>query len=225
MSAPTIMEACLRVKRGIPLPARSRSSVITGRHPPTVVKEKGAKSDGADRVISGGSTTPSFGDVMFFFPRKEKQSAQSGASPCKIVFGRDEQIETFSNSGVSPDKISVGPALPPAQKAVLMNGGTTVSYQQLDCTPQAEPTTEESLRFARAQEALGKHISGHTIPKDDTFAKKLQCTDDQWAELLADPSIYIRRHHHWQFVEQTLIGSPVWRYVMTIPSEKWDSLA
>ena len=50
------------------------------------------------------------------------------------------------------------PAHPPAHTAGLTKGGTTVSNQQLDCTPQEEPTTEEPLRFARALEALGKQI-------------------------------------------------------------------
>ena len=38
MSAPTPMEACPRVKRGVPSPVQSRPSVITGRCPPIVVK-------------------------------------------------------------------------------------------------------------------------------------------------------------------------------------------
>ena len=86
MSAPTIMEACPRVKCGVPSPARSRSSVITGRHPPTVVKEKGAKSDGADRIISGGSTTASFGDVMVFLSKKRKTICTKWRKPLQNCF-------------------------------------------------------------------------------------------------------------------------------------------
>ena len=71
MSAPTPMEACPRVKHGVPSPARSRPSVITGRRPQTAVKENGAKRDGADNIISEGSTTPSFGDVRGFIPRQK----------------------------------------------------------------------------------------------------------------------------------------------------------
>ena len=88
-----------------------------------------------------------------------------------LFFGRDNKIETSSNSGVSPGETFVGPAHPPEQTSVLVKGRTTISNQQLDCTPQAESTTEESLRFARALEALGKHISGHTVTKDNVFAK------------------------------------------------------
>ena len=55
---------------------------------------------------------------------------------------------------------------------MLVKGGKTVSNQQLDCTPQVEPTTEESLWFARALEAFGKQISGH-YSKDDMFEKEM----------------------------------------------------
>ena len=54
-----------------------------------------------------------------------------------------------------------------------MKGGPSVDNQKLDCNPQAEPTTEESLRFARAIEALGKHISAHTVTNDNMFAKDM----------------------------------------------------
>ena len=63
MSAPTPMEAFPRVKRGVLLPAQNRPSVITGRRLQTAIKEKVAESDGADNIISEGSTTPSFGGV------------------------------------------------------------------------------------------------------------------------------------------------------------------
>ena len=85
---------------------------------------------------------------------------------------RDKKIEISSNSGGSPSKIFVRPAHPLAHTAVLVKGGTTVSNQQLDCTPQAEPTIEKSRRFARALEALDKQISGHHT-KDNVFAKEM----------------------------------------------------
>ena len=91
----------------------------------------------------------------------------------QFVFGWDNKIETFSNSGVSPGEFFVGPAHPPAHTAGIVKGDKTVSNKQLDCTPQAEPTMEESLRFARDMEALGKHISGHTVTNDDVFAKEM----------------------------------------------------
>ena len=43
-----------------------------------------------------------------------------------------------------------------------------VNNKQLACNPKGEPTTEESLRFDRALEALGES-EHHT--KDDVFAK------------------------------------------------------
>ena len=52
----------------------------------------------------------------------------------------------------------------------MVRGGTTINNQQLACTPKGEPTTEESLRFDRALEALGEP-EHHT--KDDVFAKEM----------------------------------------------------
>ena len=63
MSAPTPIEACPCVKRGVLSPARSIPSVITVRRPQTAIGENGAESDGADNILSEGSTTPGFGDV------------------------------------------------------------------------------------------------------------------------------------------------------------------
>ena len=94
------------------------------------------------------------------------------AQALAFFFRQDKKIETSSNSGRSPGKILARPAHPPSHIAVLVKGGTTVNNQQLDCTPQAEPNTEESLRFARALEALVKQISGHHT-KDDVFAKEM----------------------------------------------------
>ena len=71
MSSPTPVEACPCVKRGVPSSARSRISVITGRRPPTLVEEKCSKIDGADNIISWGSTNPSFGGVKGVFPKKK----------------------------------------------------------------------------------------------------------------------------------------------------------
>ena len=81
MSAPTPVEACPLKKRGVPLPARSRPSVITGHRPPTVFEEKGFKSEEADNTISGRSTAPSFGDVKGVFPRKKFQTCTKCREP------------------------------------------------------------------------------------------------------------------------------------------------
>ena len=141
MSAPTPMEACPRVKRGVPSPTRSRPSVITGRRPQKTVKENGAKSDGADNIISEGSTTPSFGDVRGVYSNFKNWNLHKVAQALAFFFGRDKKIETSSNSGASRVRKIVRPAHLSAHTAVLVKGGTTVRNQQLDCTPQAEPTT------------------------------------------------------------------------------------
>ena len=172
MSAPTPMEACLRVKRSVPSPARSRPSVITGRSLQTAFEENGAKSDGADNIISGGSTTPSFGDVRGVYSNKKNSNLHKVAQALAIFFfGRDRKLKFLPT--VAEDLANCfRPAHPPAHTAVMVKGGTTVSNQKLDCTPQAEPTTEKFLRFARAIEALGKHISGH-LTKDNMFEKEM----------------------------------------------------
>ena len=70
MSAHTPLEVCPCRKRGVLSPAWSRTSVITGRRPKTAVKESGAERDGADNIISDASTTPRFGTLRGFIPRK-----------------------------------------------------------------------------------------------------------------------------------------------------------
>ena len=119
MSAPTPMEACLRVKHGVTSPARSIPSMITGRRPQTSVEENGAerdkadniileasatpifgdvrgvyskKRDGADNIISKSSTTPSFGDVRGVYSKIFLKTAQSGASPC-VFFRKDKKLK------------------------------------------------------------------------------------------------------------------------------------
>ena len=157
MSAPTPMEACPRMKRGVLSPARSRPSVITGRRPQTAIEKNGAKRDRADNIILERSTTPSFGDVRGFIPIKKLNLAQSGASPCVVFLQKGKnKLKLLPTLAEAPENVLASPAHPPAHTAVLVKGGTTVSNQQLDCTPQAENTTEESLRFARALESLGK---------------------------------------------------------------------
>ena len=71
MSSPTPVEACTLEKCGVTSSAQGRPSVITGRRPPTVFEEKGFKSDGADNIILGGSTAPSFGDDKGSFSKKK----------------------------------------------------------------------------------------------------------------------------------------------------------
>ena len=85
-------------------------------------------------------------------------------------FQKGQKIETSSNSGGSSGKFLARPAHPPPHTAVLAKGGTTVNNQQLACTSQGEPITEESLRFDRALEALGE--STHPT-KDEVFAKEM----------------------------------------------------
>ena len=104
MSTPTPVEACPLEKRGVPSPARSRPSVITGCRPPTVFEEKGFKSDGADNIISGGSTPSIFGDEKGGFSKKKNPNLPKVARALAIFFGRDKKIETSSKSGVSPCK-------------------------------------------------------------------------------------------------------------------------
>ena len=90
----------------------------------------------------------------------------------RFFFRKDKKIETSSNSGGSPGKILERPVHLPPHTEVLVKGSTTVNNQQLEYTPQAEPTTEESIWLDRAMEALGKQISGHHT-KNDMFAKEM----------------------------------------------------
>ena len=145
MSAPTPMDTCPLKKRSIPSPARSRPTVINGRRPPTVFEEKGFKSDGADNNILGGSTAPSFGDRKGGFPRKKIPNLHKVVQALAFFFGRDKRIEISSKSGVSPCDFFSGTAPTLAHPVVLAKGGQSVNSKQLDCPPQAEPTTEESL--------------------------------------------------------------------------------
>ena len=63
--------------------------MIIGRRPPTVFEEKGSKSDGADNIILGGTTTPSFGYVKGFL--QEKKSNLHKVAQALAVFFRKGQ--------------------------------------------------------------------------------------------------------------------------------------
>ena len=92
MSAPTPMGACPRVKRGVLSPARSRPSVITGRRPQTAVEDNGAESDGADNIISEGSTTPSFGEVRGgLFQGKKIETCTKWRKPLRFFFWKGQK--------------------------------------------------------------------------------------------------------------------------------------
>ena len=86
MIAPTPVEACYHEKHGVPSPAPSRPSVVTGRLPPTVFEENGSKSNGADNIISGVSTTPSFGDVKGGFSKKKIPNLHKVSRALVILF-------------------------------------------------------------------------------------------------------------------------------------------
>ena len=70
MGAHSPLEAGLRGKHGVLLPARSRTSGITVRRTQTAVEENVAEREGADKIILEASTTPIFGDVRGVYPKK-----------------------------------------------------------------------------------------------------------------------------------------------------------
>ena len=128
---------------------------------------------GRTTLFLGGAALQVLGTKKGVFRRKKPQTCTKWCKPLQFFSGMDKEIETSSKSDVSPCNYIFGPAPPLAHPKVLVKGDPSVNNQQLDSTPQVEPTTEESLRFARALEALGKQISGHTVTNDDMFAKDM----------------------------------------------------
>ena len=140
--------------------SQTRKKIVKGVFP--------KKKEGANNSISEASTTPSFGYSRDVYFNKKVETCPKWRKPLRFFPRQDKKIETSSNSGGSPGKILTRPAHPPPHTAVLLKGGTTVNNQQLVCSPQGEPTREESLLFDKALEALGES-EHHT--KCDVFAK------------------------------------------------------
>ena len=79
---------------------------------------------------------------------------QTGGSPGNFSARQEKTFQTSPNSGKSPGK-----------KVTCQD----INNRQLAGTSQGERSTEESLRFDRALEALGES----THPKDEVFARKM----------------------------------------------------